>query len=147
MCSRCSSKDTFVKFWDLDTQHCFKTLVGHKTEVWDFVIIKNDTRLITGSGDNELRIWLIDHSPQVSLLHLITLLARWIGLSFIFRLLVQLFLFKPLHKESVPKKKRKIEKSNDLNSSEEEMSESDDQGDEDDENVSLYFQFVHLVLN
>ena len=72
LCFRCSSKDTFVKFWDLDTQHCFKTVVGHKTEVWDFVIINNDTRLITGSGDNELRIWLIDHSPQVSLLHLVT---------------------------------------------------------------------------
>lgn len=28
-----SSKDTFVKFWDLETQHCFKTLVGHPTEV------------------------------------------------------------------------------------------------------------------
>lgn len=27
------SKDSFVKFWDLDTQHCFKTLVGHQTEV------------------------------------------------------------------------------------------------------------------
>ena len=22
-----------MKFWDLDTQHCFKTLVGHRTEV------------------------------------------------------------------------------------------------------------------
>ena len=28
-----SSKDTFVKFWDLDTTHCFKTLVGHRAEV------------------------------------------------------------------------------------------------------------------
>jgi WD40 repeat protein len=28
-----SSKDTLVKFWDLDTGHCFKTLVGHKAEV------------------------------------------------------------------------------------------------------------------
>lgn len=27
------SKDTFVKFWDLDTEHNFRTLVGHKTEV------------------------------------------------------------------------------------------------------------------
>lgn len=27
------SKDTLVKFWDLDTQHCFKTLVGQNTEV------------------------------------------------------------------------------------------------------------------
>ena len=31
-----SSKDTLVKFWDLDTQHCFKTLVGHRTEVGIF---------------------------------------------------------------------------------------------------------------
>lgn len=22
-----------VKWWDLDTQHCFKTMVGHRTEV------------------------------------------------------------------------------------------------------------------
>ena len=29
-----SSKDMFVKFWDLDTQHCFLTLVGHKSEVY-----------------------------------------------------------------------------------------------------------------
>lgn len=29
----CSSKDSFVKWWDLDTQHCFKTVVGHRSEV------------------------------------------------------------------------------------------------------------------
>lgn len=23
-----------VKWWDLDTQHCFKTMVGHRTEVY-----------------------------------------------------------------------------------------------------------------
>lgn len=28
-----SSKDTFVKWWDLDTQHCFRTMVGHRSEV------------------------------------------------------------------------------------------------------------------
>lgn len=28
-----ASKDTFVKFWDLDTEHNFRTLVGHGTEV------------------------------------------------------------------------------------------------------------------
>lgn len=28
-----SSKDTFVKLWDLDTQHCFHTIVGHRSEV------------------------------------------------------------------------------------------------------------------
>lgn len=28
-----ASKDSLVKFWDLNTQHCFKTLTGHQTEV------------------------------------------------------------------------------------------------------------------
>ncbi|XP_033112775.1 WD repeat-containing protein 3-like [Anneissia japonica] len=54
-----SSKDTFIKFWDLDTQHCFKTLVGHRTEVWDFICL-NDSKLITGCGDSELRVWYLN---------------------------------------------------------------------------------------
>lgn len=33
-----ASKDTFVKFWDLDTEHNFKTLVGHKSEVSYFIM-------------------------------------------------------------------------------------------------------------
>jgi len=36
-----ASKDTFVKFWDLDTNHCFKTLIGHCTEVSSYVAINN----------------------------------------------------------------------------------------------------------
>ena len=34
-----SSKDTFVKLWDLDTQHCFHTIVGHRSEVCDGVCV------------------------------------------------------------------------------------------------------------
>lgn len=26
-------------------------------KVWDFVLLKNDTRLISGSSDAELRVW------------------------------------------------------------------------------------------
>jgi len=29
-----SSKDSLVKLWDLQTQHCVETLVGHRSEVW-----------------------------------------------------------------------------------------------------------------
>ena len=29
-----SSKDSVVKLWDLSTQHCYQTLVGHRSEVW-----------------------------------------------------------------------------------------------------------------
>lgn len=32
-CVISSSKDTFVKFWDIETKHCFKTLGGHQAEV------------------------------------------------------------------------------------------------------------------
>ena len=41
-----SSKDTFVKFWDLSVQHCFKTLAGHVTEVWDFALVRDDAYLV-----------------------------------------------------------------------------------------------------
>lgn len=50
-----------MKFWDLDTQHCFKTIVNHTTAVWDFVISRDDTRLITGSTDTELRFWKLTY--------------------------------------------------------------------------------------
>lgn len=53
-----SSKDSFVKFWDLDTSHCFKTLIGHRSEVWGLTLVK-DKYLVTGCGDNELRVWSI----------------------------------------------------------------------------------------
>ncbi|XP_071956729.1 WD repeat-containing protein 3-like [Antedon mediterranea] len=59
-----SSKDTFIKFWDLDTQHCFKTLVGHRTEVWDFICL-DDSKLITGCGDSELRVWYLNFKEDI----------------------------------------------------------------------------------
>jgi U3 small nucleolar RNA-associated protein 12 len=55
-----SSKDTLVKFWDLETQHCFKTITGHRSEVWDFILLNDSNRLITGAGDSELRVWEIN---------------------------------------------------------------------------------------
>ena len=55
-----SSKDTFVKLWDLTTQHCFKTLTGHLGEVWDLVLIRNEEMLVTGGADSELRVWKLE---------------------------------------------------------------------------------------
>lgn len=51
------SKDTFVKFWDLDTQHCFRTLLTHKTEVYGLQLNSDELRLYTGSADNEIRVY------------------------------------------------------------------------------------------
>ena len=48
-----------VKFWDLDTRHCFKTLVSHRSEVNDLILVNNEERLLTGCHDNELRVFEI----------------------------------------------------------------------------------------
>ncbi|KPM07119.1 WD repeat-containing POC1 centriolar protein-like protein [Sarcoptes scabiei] len=53
------SNDSFIKFWNLNNQHCFKTLAGHRTEVQSFVIYKNDSRLISSGLDSELKVWNI----------------------------------------------------------------------------------------
>eukprot|EP00795_Rhopilema_esculentum_P017672 gene17672-9326_t len=63
-CGLYSSKDTLIKLWDLDTQHCFLTLVGHRSEVWSFIITKEESRLIAGSSDSELRIWDIEKNDK-----------------------------------------------------------------------------------
>lgn len=60
-----SSKDKLVKFWDLQLQHCFKTLVEHKSEVYSFVLLNNDHRLVTGSTDSQLRVWDITFKDEV----------------------------------------------------------------------------------
>lgn len=48
-----------VKFWDLQLQHCFCTLPGHASGVWSFVLLKNGTRLVTGSSGPELKVYAI----------------------------------------------------------------------------------------
>ena len=46
-----SSKDGVVKLWDLETQHCFQTIVGHRSEVWSLELMKGETRLLTAAGE------------------------------------------------------------------------------------------------
>lgn len=46
-----------VKIWDLDTQRCTQTLVGHHNPVWSIAISPDNSTLVTGSTDSKLRIW------------------------------------------------------------------------------------------
>ena len=55
-----SSKDTFLKVWDLALQHCVQTVVGHRSEVWSFDLDEGSGRLVTGAGDNQLRMFRLD---------------------------------------------------------------------------------------
>lgn len=51
---RCS-----CQVWDLETQHCVQTCVDHRSEVWALDVSPDQTRLITGASDNQIRVWNI----------------------------------------------------------------------------------------
>ncbi|XP_049287389.1 WD repeat-containing protein 3 [Anopheles funestus] len=54
-----SSKDTQIKFWNIETQCCFKTIVDHRTEVWDIVLMRNDDFLVCATADTQLSVYKI----------------------------------------------------------------------------------------
>lgn len=51
------SKDSHVRVWDLDTQHCSQTLVGYRGEVWALALDPTQSRLVTGSADVDLQMY------------------------------------------------------------------------------------------
>ena len=55
------SKDTFLKLWDLSTQHCIQTVVAHRSEVWTLDLNPEQELIFTGSGEGEMKAWKIDH--------------------------------------------------------------------------------------
>lgn len=58
-----SSKDGYVKVWDLETQHCVQTVTGHRGEVWALALDPSGRRLVTGSNDQELRVFAVGAPP------------------------------------------------------------------------------------
>ena len=59
-----TSRDGFVKFWDLNTQHCFRTLIEHSGSVWKAVVFKTQNRMATVSADGFLRVWKLEASSS-----------------------------------------------------------------------------------
>ncbi|TNN18916.1 WD repeat-containing protein isoform 1 [Schistosoma japonicum] len=59
-----SAQDSFIKFWDLKTQHCFATLTGHPGPVWDFSLAHHDEILVSGTNDQNLRVWRINYVDE-----------------------------------------------------------------------------------
>ncbi|KAH9482937.1 putative WD repeat-containing protein C3D6.12 [Psilocybe cubensis] len=55
-----ASKDTFMKLWDLTTQHCVQTVVAHRSEIWSLAINQEQNLIFTGSGEGELKVWKFD---------------------------------------------------------------------------------------
>ncbi|KAJ3313416.1 hypothetical protein HDU76_002636 [Blyttiomyces sp. JEL0837] len=79
------SKDGMLKFWDLATQHCVETVIGHRGEVWAMEVLSfwrggvlvdsgggDDNEyestatkshlmtLVTGGSEGEVRVWKLD---------------------------------------------------------------------------------------
>jgi U3 small nucleolar RNA-associated protein 12 len=63
-----ASKDTYIKLWDLSTQHCIETVVGHRSEIWDFDVhleggdedAPADITLVSGGGEGEAKAWSLN---------------------------------------------------------------------------------------
>lgn len=56
-----SSKDTFMKLWDLSNKHCIQTIVAHRSEIWSLDLNNDQDLIFTGSGEGELKAWKLDH--------------------------------------------------------------------------------------
>ncbi|KAJ3552714.1 hypothetical protein NM688_g4006 [Phlebia brevispora] len=61
-----AAKDTFLKLWDLSTQHCIQTVVAHRSEVWSFDVNPDQELVFTGSSEGEMKAWKIDHEALAS---------------------------------------------------------------------------------
>ncbi|KAH8248152.1 hypothetical protein KR038_003378 [Drosophila bunnanda] len=49
------SKDTQIKFWNLETQFCFKTIVDNRTEVWALAFIGD--LMVAGAGESGMNVY------------------------------------------------------------------------------------------
>lgn len=52
-----SSKDSMIKFWNMETQFCFKTIVDHRAEVWGITLMRGDEFLVAGSKESSLKVY------------------------------------------------------------------------------------------
>ena len=59
-----ASKDTFMKLWDLSTQHCIQTIVAHRSEIWSLDVSPEKDLIFTGSGEGEVKAWRIDRGAH-----------------------------------------------------------------------------------
>ncbi|XP_053679771.1 WD repeat-containing protein 3 [Anopheles nili] len=62
-----SSRDTLVKFWNMETQSCFLTIVDHRTEVWGIALLRNDDFLVCSTAATQISVYKIAPITEVNL--------------------------------------------------------------------------------
>ncbi|KAK9461400.1 WD40-repeat-containing domain protein [Lipomyces oligophaga] len=65
-----TSKDGFIKLWNLESQHCVETHVAHRGECWALGVRTHDLQsgeleILTAGGQGELKIWQVNLSAPV----------------------------------------------------------------------------------
>lgn len=60
-----SSKDTQIKFWSIETQFCYKTIVDHRSEVWCLAFMTDNKFMVSGSNEKTLNVYRI--TPNTNL--------------------------------------------------------------------------------
>uniref|UniRef100_A0A667YKE4 Transducin beta like 3 n=1 Tax=Myripristis murdjan TaxID=586833 RepID=A0A667YKE4_9TELE len=58
-CSLPSGSDGLVKLWTIKTNECVKTLDAHQDKVWGLHASRKDDKMVTGSADSNITIWLV----------------------------------------------------------------------------------------
>lgn len=61
-----SSKDMQIKFWNIETQFCFKTLVDNTSEVWALTLLRNESFLVSGSKETCLKVYKLGENTSHS---------------------------------------------------------------------------------
>lgn len=51
--------------WDVLLQHCSQTLIGFKGEVWSLAVNPDETRLVAGCVDSDLRVYAIRAADEL----------------------------------------------------------------------------------
>lgn len=59
-----SSKDTQIKFWNVETQICFKTIVDNRTEVWGLAFARD--LMVAGCGESNLSVYRLSNRNKSS---------------------------------------------------------------------------------
>lgn len=60
-----SSKDTRIKFWNIETKSCFQTLVDHRTDIWGISLLRNSQYLVSGSAENALNVYTLNVATEL----------------------------------------------------------------------------------
>jgi U3 small nucleolar RNA-associated protein 12 len=60
------SKDSLIKVWEIDAQHCVQTITAHRSDIWSIAYDISAQRVVSGGADAELRVWSLTPSSEAN---------------------------------------------------------------------------------